>query len=315
MELLRPGGPLVISKQDAVESRMPQHVVKDGVPVPVTHDGRRELLQVLISCRRQLMQLQRISATQGTESAPGLAAQGKRVAGLLGASLKQFVTRAAAVAAEIGNQDALASLFAVRGRNLLCKIPNLIGEIDPIEMLHKAVAFEKVVCVKMILDNYPDSGLLHRLTRDGTPMHLAAFTGNPDMIQLLIDAGAPIDASSSSFDIYSESASAKVRPITEISVANVPWKHQSRLQEYTPTDIFHDFCPYKHQEEYANQARCAVLLDGHQGSRHGSGALGSQLVYWDPITGDQIPRDREKARAMLHAAMADEITPDAIANV
>ena len=165
MELLRPGGPLVVSKQDAAESRMPQHVVKDGVPVPVTHEGQRELLQVLISCRRQLMQLQRISATQGTESAPGLAAQAKRVAGLLGTSLKQFVARAGTVAAEIGNQDALASLFAVRGRDLLCKIPNLIAEIDPIEMLHKAVAFEKVVCVKMILDNYPDSGLLHRVSR------------------------------------------------------------------------------------------------------------------------------------------------------
>eukprot|EP00656_Telonema_subtile_P035790 TRINITY_DN39741_c0_g1_i1.p1 TRINITY_DN39741_c0_g1~~TRINITY_DN39741_c0_g1_i1.p1 ORF type:complete len:433 (-),score=106.82 TRINITY_DN39741_c0_g1_i1:273-1571(-) len=307
-ELCRPGGVLVQlgEGQQPVETRMPAHLVYNGKPVPVTHDGKRELLQIIDSFVRTLVSLQRLSVTSDSAQVTQIIQESETISARFTLMLAQFVQRSACAAAKIGDLPAIESFMAARQSELVARISSSLSEIDPLEMFHSSVFGGDVPIAMFILQSTPEQNLLSRLSHDGTALHLAAYTGKPDMIRALINEGADVNASSSSFDIRSETRFKKAREVTAVSVADVPWKYQSKTQEYTPADVFHDFCPYQHQGLFADQAEARVIFDGLAAKRHGSDYLSNTFVYWDAVTGEQHPEDPADAQVQRRLAMEDE---------
>eukprot|EP00658_Telonema_sp_P-2_P033189 TRINITY_DN24415_c0_g1_i1.p1 TRINITY_DN24415_c0_g1~~TRINITY_DN24415_c0_g1_i1.p1 ORF type:complete len:296 (+),score=69.48 TRINITY_DN24415_c0_g1_i1:397-1284(+) len=285
---------------------MPAHIVLDNLPVKVDHDGKRELLQILHSFVQVLVRVQKLGVEEPSDEMDEILSESEELASNLGEDLKQFAARAVCAAAKAGSLFALEGMIRSKG---CCRfvggIPNTWNEIDPIGMFHSAVVGGDVAIAQLVLAAYPAAELLSRLTRDGTALHLAAYTGKPAMIRMLIDAGADVNASSSGYNVVSVSKADKSRPVTDISVMDVPWKYQSKTQEFTAADIFHGYCPYKNQGKYAEQAEVEVLLDGHLAKRHGAGYLATAFVHWDALTGEQHPEDPEGARMLRMLSLGE----------
>jgi len=194
----------------------------------------------------------------------------------------------------------------MQGAEFVAGLANTWNDFDPTRMFHHAVMGGAVNTMQMLLEAYPEARLENRLTRDGTALHLAAYIGKPDMIVALIAAGADVNASSSEYDLVSATKAERARQKTDISVMEVPWRYQSKTQEFTPADVYHAYCPFAQQGQYAEQSEVAVLLDGHLAQRHGTDYLGYTHVWWDPYTGDQYPCDREAAARLRAEALRED---------
>merc|ERR1712070_1146664 len=109
--------------------------------------------------------------------------------------------------------------------------------------------------------------------------------------------GVDVNMSSSHCDVEAFQQFKVARELHEISVADVPWKYQQKSHEYTPLDIFNNFCKYKGQGDYAGLSQARLLLEGHGGLRHGVEHLAYSMVYYTPDGGQMaVDAEEEKRR-------------------
>jgi len=183
-------------------------------------------------------------------------------------------------------------------------IPNKLQETTVVSALHRAVLFDQLEIVRCIIQSNVEAAPHLAVTLDGTALHLAAWRGNPQVIGLLIGAGCDINASSSHVDIEDFGMFKMSRTLLQTSVVDVPWKYKQKTQEFSPLDIFNDFCEYQHQGSYAGLSQSKLLLEGHGGLRHGVQDLAYSMVYYTQ-DGGQLPVDTEKEKLRKERALQE----------
>lgn len=321
-ELLRPGG-LFLAATDSipvVETAMPAHIVApDGSVPPPSNEWKRDLMQIadeLVRLATQLCTLcggaqQEIGngeeevEDEEDEAALSWPSRYRKVTQEVGAALRDAVAEALEIAAKGGDLDYVQWWTAGRSAAEFfnASIPNRLSETMVVSALHIAILHRHERVVEYMIQSNAEQAPETAVTFDGTAMHLAAWSGNPIMVHILLKAGVDVNVSSSPNDVQNYTDFKQARPLIPVSVADVPWKYQQKTQEFTPLDIFEDFCQFKGSEkEYAGLSQCKLLLEGHGGLRHGVLHLAHSMVFYT-ASGGQMAVDSEEGKRRRQEAM------------